>query len=318
MLLNFANWLTSTVLGLSLDSRFGAALSFFIYDSIKILFLLFCLIFLIGVLRTYLPQRKIKAWMNQKGLLSYFFAALFGIATPFCSCSSIPIFFGFLEAGIPLGVSFAFLITSPLINEYLFVLMTGLFGWQIAVIYVISGMLLGICAGWVLGKMNLEKYLVRDMAERAEAEETSFSVFSERLKFGWHEAVDITQNTWVWVLVGVAIGAGIHNYIPEEAIHNAISKAGLFSVPLAALLGVPLYASCASVVPVAIILFQKAIPLGTALAFLMGMSALSLPEAVMLRRAMHVKLILIFFGITTLGIIFTGYLFNVLQPLLAH
>lgn len=318
MLLRFADWLVYNVLRLPAGSHLGEVVSFFIYDTIKILFLLFFLIFIIAILRTYLPQHKIKRWMGQKGISANFFAALFGAVTPFCSCSSIPIFLGFLEAGIPLGVTFSFLITSPIINEYLIVLMMSLFGWKIALAYFVSGMSIGIFSGAVLGKMNLESNLVEDLIARREnvAEEVVHKDFLHRVKFGWHEALSVTQKIWMWVLVGVGIGAGIHNLIPQDTIQSVIGRAGIFAVPIATIIGVPLYGSCAAIVPVAVVLFQKGVPLGTALAFMMAMAGLSLPEAVMLRRAMNLKLILIFFGITTLAIIFTGYLFNALQPIL--
>lgn len=318
MLLRFSDWFVYSVLQLSVGSRFGEALSFFIYDAIKILFLLFFLIFIVAILRTYLPQHKIARWMGKRGIAANFFASLFGAVTPFCSCSSIPLFLGFLEAGVPLGVTFSFLITSPIINEYLIILMLSLFGWKIALAYFVSGMSIGIFSGVVLGKMKLESNLVEDLIAKRESvvQEITHKNFFQRVKFGWSEALSVTQKVGVWVLVGVGIGAGIHNLIPQETIQAAISRAGIFSVPIATLIGVPLYGSCAAIVPVAVVLFQKGVPLGTALSFMMGMAALSLPEAVMLRRAMNLKLILIFFGITTAAIIFTGYLFNVLQPLL--
>lgn len=319
MLLEFADWVTYGLIGLSEETRFGGAVSFFIYDSIKILLLLFGLIFVIGVIRTYLPQHKIKKWMGRKGASGNVFAALFGSITPFCSCSSIPLFLGFLEAGIPLGVTFSFLITSPLINEYLVVLMLGFFGWKITVLYVISGLLIGVVAGIILGRMNLDPYLVSDLIAKRGADdnaEESYPTFSSRVRFGWDESVSITKKIWVWVIVGVAAGAGIHNYVPQEMIQGIISKTGIFSVPIAAILGVPMYGSCAAIVPIAVVLFQKGIPLGTALAFMMSIAALSLPEAIMLRRAMRLPLIGLFFGVTTLAIIVIGYLFNFFQAVL--
>ena len=221
---------------------------------------------MIGVLRSFLPQRTIRKWMNKRGLVGHFFAAMFGAVTPFCSCSSIPIFLGFLEAGIPLGVTFSFLIASPLINEYLVVLMLGFFGWKITVLYVISGMAIGIVTGALLGRMKLDAYLVEDLiAKRAEnAKDPSFPTFKSRLQYGLSEAVSITKKIWIWVLVGVGIGALIHNYVPEETVQSIIGKAGIFSVPIATVLGVPMYGSCAAIVPIAVVLFQKGIPLGTA------------------------------------------------------
>lgn len=318
MLLKFSNWLTFEIFKLSPETKFGAAVDFFIYDSVKILFLLFVLIFIIGVMRTFLPQHRIKRWMGQKGISGNIVSSLFGAITPFCSCSSIPLFLGFLKAGIPLGVTFSFLITSPLINEYLVVLMLGFFGWKITVLYVLSGLLIGTLAGAVLGRMKLDKYLVKDILEEREnsSDEQVFPTFKSRLKFGWDESVSITHKIWIWVLVGVGIGARIHNYVPQEMIQNIISKTGIFGVPIATFLGVPMYGSCAAIVPIAVVLFQKGIPLGTALAFMMAIAALSLPEAIMLRRAMKLQLIVLFFGITTIAIICIGYLFNVLQVLL--
>jgi len=318
MLLKFADWLTYGLLGLSPETRFGASVNFFVYDSIKILLLLFVLIFVIGVLRTFLPQQKVRQWMGKRGVAGNFYAALFGAVTPFCSCSSIPIFLGFLEAGIPLGVTFSFLITSPLINEYLVILMLGFFGWKITVLYVLSGVFIGVVSGLILGRMNLDQYLVTDLIKKRgnDIKEELYPAFLDRFKFGWKEAVSITKKIWLWVLVGVGVGAAIHNYVPQEMIQGIISKTGIFSVPIATIIGVPMYGSCAAIVPIAVVLFQKGIPLGTALAFMMAIAALSLPEAIMLRRAMRLQLIVLFFGITALAIIVTGYLFNFLQNIL--
>lgn len=317
MLLKFTDWLVYEVFKLDAGVKAVQALHFFIYDSVKITLLLFGMIWVIGIFRSYLPQEKVKKWMKERGVWSYWIAALFGALTPFCSCSSIPIFLGFLRMGIPLGVTFAFLITSPLINEYLVVLMIGFFGWKIAALYVVSGILLGVTSGVVLNRMNLARHLVSDfMPENQTGAEEVFESFKSRVRFGWDEAVMIVKKIWLWVLIGVAIGAGIHNYVPEEWIHSAIAQAGIFSVPIAVIVGVPLYGSCAAIVPIAVVLFQKGVPLGTALAFMMAIVALSLPEAVMLRRAMKLPLILIFFGVTTLAIILIGYIFNALAGVL--
>ncbi len=298
-----------------IGAKWAQVLNFFIYDSIKILLLLFVLIFVIGVIRTFLPQQRVKQWMGKRGVVGYFYAALFGAVTPFCSCSSIPIFFGFLEAGIPLGVAFSFLITSPLVNEYLVILMLGFFGWKITVLYVLSGITIGVASGLILGSMGLDKYLLKDFAQSSAVEDAQMPqlIFTQRLKFGWDESVSITKKIWVWVLIGVGVGAAIHNYVPQGAIEGAIASTGIFSVPIATIIGVPLYGSCAAIVPIAVALFQKGFPLGTALSFMMAVAALSLPEAIMLRRAMHLKLIAIFFAVTTVAIIITGYLFNFLQ-----
>lgn len=316
MLLKLTDWLVYRLLGLDPGSTHVHALHFFIYDLMKIFLLLAVLIFLIGVVRTYLPQNKLKEWMSKGGLAGNAVAAIFGAITPFCSCSSIPLFISFLKAGAPLGVTFSFLITSPLINEYLVILMLGTFGMRITLLYVIFGMTMGILAGAVIGKMGLERHLEPDMAGEDPSETTALGnmPFQKRLKFGWDESWSIISKIWIWILVGVGIGALIHNYVPQETVHSLMETTGIFSVPVATILGVPLYGSCAAIVPVAVVLFEKGIPLGTALAFMMAMSALSLPEAIMLRRIMKLPLIAIFFGITSISIIAAGYLMNAIGP----
>jgi len=317
MLQLIVDWLTYSVLRLNANSRIGSAINFFVYDSVKILLLLFVMISVIGFLRSFLSQEKVKSWIVRTKGWGNFFASAFGAITPFCSCSSIPLFISFLDAGIPLGVTFSFLVTSPLINEYLVVLMLGFFGWKITLAYVISGMVIGVITGIILGKMKLEKYVEKDIVSGGIEEDCEVNPrgVKKRVLFGINEAVCIVKKLWIWVLIGVGLGALIHNYVPQEAVQSIVSRTGLFSVPIATLIGVPMYGSCAAIVPIAVVLFQKGFPLGTALAFMMAVAALSLPEAVMLRRAMKLKLILIFFGITTLGIIFTGYLFNLLQKI---
>jgi uncharacterized membrane protein YraQ (UPF0718 family) len=310
------DWLIS-FMGLDPVSRLGQSINFFIYDSIKIILLLFFMISIIGFLRTYISQEKIKKWLShKKTILGNMLASVFGAITPFCSCSSIPIFMGFLEAGIPLGITFSFLITSPLINEYLVILMLGFFGWKITLAYILSGLIVGITAGFILGKLGLEKHLVKNLIA-TKNKLIIYKSFKERILFGVKEAGSITKKLWIWILIGVGIGAIIHNYVPEDLIRSIISKTGVFTVPIAVFLGVPIYGSCAAIVPIAVVLFQKGIPLGTALAFMMATSALSLPEAIILRRVMKLKLIAIFFGIVTLAIIITGYVFNILQGVLS-
>jgi uncharacterized membrane protein YraQ (UPF0718 family) len=310
--------LTYSFLRLDPGSKLGSGINFFIYDFLKIILLLFVMITVIGFLRSFVSQEKIKAWVSQKKGLGNFFAALFGAVTPFCSCSSIPIFISFLKAGVPLGVTFSFLITSPIINEYLVVLMFGFFGWKITAMYVASGLAIGIISGVILGKMKLEKYLEKDIVDLNDAsvKEVKYCGIKPRIIFGFNEAVSIVAKLWVWVLVGVSIGAGIHNYVSQDMVQSIAGKAGIFSVVIAVLIGVPMYGGCAAILPIAVVLFQKGFPLGTALAFMMAVSALSLPEAVMLRRSMKLSLIAIFFGITTLAIILTGYLFNFFQKVL--
>lgn len=313
------DWLVYDVFGLSSATRVGQFLNYFIYDSIKILILLFAMITAIGFLRTYIPQKKMRDYLKGGRMgIGNIFASIFGAITPFCSCSSIPIFMGFMGAGVPLGVAFSFLITSPIVNEYLVVLMLAFFGWKITATYVVGGVLIGIAAGIILGRMGLEKHITKDILSRRnlDKKDKAYKNFKERALFGLSEAKSITKKLWFWILVGVAVGALIHNFIPEELIQNAISRTGIFTVPIATLIGVPMYGSCAAIVPIAVALFQKGVPIGTALSFMMAVSALSLPEAIILRRVMNLKLIGIFFGIVALAIILTGYLFNILQGIL--
>ena len=318
MLLNFVHWIVQDILRFDLASRIGETVAFFIYDVIKINALLVALIFVLGIVRSFIPQDRMKRWLTLPGGLGYFVAALFGAVTPFCSCSSIPIFMTLLKAGVPLGVTFAFLVTSPVINEYLVVLMLGFFGWKITLAYVVSGILIGVVSGAVIGRFRMERFLTDDFNVEAVPGEParSFPNMMSRVSYGWGEAVTIFKQVWLWVIVGVGVGAFIHNYVPQETVDALVRSTGIFSVPLAVLIGVPLYGSCAAIVPVAVVFFQKGVPLGTALAFMMAISALSLPEAILLRRVMKLPLILVFFCVTTLAIIITGYLFNALQPFL--
>jgi len=318
MLRQIIDWLVYSFFGFNPDSKMGGIINFFLYDSIKIILLLFFVIAIMGFIRSYISQNKVKDWISKKKIFGNLLASFLGSISPFCSCSSIPIFLSFLEAGIPLGITFSFLITSPLINEYLVVIMLGFFGWKITLLYVLSGIIIGVISGIVLGKMHLEKYLVKDLVAESEQvlKRRVYSGIRERIVFGIDEAKSITKRLWIWVLLGVGIGSFIHNYIPQETIQSIISKTGPFSVPIATILGVPMYGSCAAIVPIAVVLFRKGVPLGTALAFMMATSALSFPEAVILRRAMKLQLIAIFFGVTTAAIIITGYLFNLVQSVL--
>lgn len=317
MLLAIADLIVYQWLGFDPATRLGGALHFFVYDTLKIFLLLAGMIFVIGFIRTWLPEHRLRRWMSAGGLWGNLVAAVFGAVTPFCSCSSIPIFISLLKAQVPLGVTFSFLITSPIINEYLVVLMAGEFGLPVTVAYVASGLFIGTVAGAILGRMRLEGFLEKDMTESAHAENgvTEHTIVT-RIRYGIDEAVSVIRQIWLWVLVGVALGAFIHNYVPQESIHRVMEATGLFSVPIATALGVPMYGSCAAIVPVAVVLFEKGIPLGTALAFMMAMAALSLPEAVMLRRVMRLPLIGIYFAITAAAIVLTGYLLNALAGFL--
>lgn len=319
MIEELINTWIANLLKVSADSKLAESLTFFVYDSIKIILLMFVMIAIIGYLRSYVSERKIKSMLSGRKLgVGNFFASLFGAITPFCSCSSIPFFMSFNKAGIPLGVSFSFLITSPLVNEYVAVLMFATFGWKIAAAYVAAGILIGIAAGMVIGNMNMENEIEKEFKSinNNAGKEKTYKSQKERMLFGLNEAKNITKSMWSWVLLGVGVGAVLHGFVPTELVHSIITKGGALSVPIAALIGVPLYANCAAIVPIALVLFQKGIPLGTALAFMMATAALSLPEALILRRVMKLKLILVFFGVVTAGIILLGYMFNFLQGFL--
>lgn len=317
MIKHFADLLIYQLLGMDAESRLANAVHFFVYDVVKIFLLLAGMVFVIGVVRTWLPEDRLKRWMSRGGIWGNVFAALFGAVTPFCSCSSIPLFISLLKAGVPLGVTFSFLLTSPIINEYLVIIMAGEFGIPVTVAYVASGLTIGTIAGVVLGKLRLERMLEKDITMGADvSQEAGTFTFIGRIRAGIDESIAVVKQVWLWVIVGVAAGAFIHNYVPQEYVHGMMRATGVFSVPLATVLGVPMYGSCATIVPIAAVLFEKGIPLGTALAFMMAMSALSLPEAIMLRRVMILPLIALYFAITTVAIIATGYFLNVLAPVL--
>ncbi len=304
----------SEAFGRFFSERVAESVSFFVYDSIKIILLLFFMITAVGYLRTYVSEEKIRRILSgKKAGIGNFFASIFGAITPFCSCSSIPFYMSFLKAGVPLGVSLSFLITSPLVNEYVAVIMLATFGWKITLAYIISGIVIGMFSGMIMGRFRMEKYLEKGFVPTAKSCKKSMKKNNlARLRFGLDEAKCIVKDLWYWILIGVGIGALIHGFVPSELIHSAISRLSYFAVPIAVLLGIPLYANCAAIIPVALVLFEKGIPLGTALAFMMATAALSLPEAIILRRVMKLKMILIFFSIVGLAIMITGYVFNIL------
>ena len=307
------NTLLSAV-GVDTTTRIGSAFLFFIADSVKVLLILFIAISVIGVLRTYVSKKNIQKYLGGKHkFLSSFAAALFAIFTPFCSCSSIPIFLSLVKMRVPFASAICFLAVSPLVNEYLVVLMPNYYGLPIVIIYVLGGIFLGMSVGWTLEKLGMEKYLEPEFIEN-EPEFQNFPTFKSRLIFGYNEGKTIVKRLWLWILIGVGIGAIIHGYVPDEYITKIVNAGGIFSVPLAALIGTPVYGSCAGVVPVALIFFGKPVALGTVLAFLMSVSAMSLPEAVILRGAMKLKLLLAFFGLVFLGIVLMGYFINIIAP----
>jgi uncharacterized membrane protein YraQ (UPF0718 family) len=274
-----------------------------------------------GIVNSYFPIDKVRNYLSRKKLygFEYLMASLFGVVTPFCSCSSIPLFIGFVRGGIPLGVTFAFLVTSPLVNEVAIGLFVGLFGIKVTAIYVVSGVLLGMVSGMILQKLKLEHMLtpwVKEVLANAEKEQNEFIAekqsISQRLPIIWNEVLNILKGILPYVLIGIAIGGLMHGYIPEGFFEQYMSKDNLFAVPVATLLAVPMYSNASGILPVVQVLVAKGIPMGTAVAFMMGVVGLSLPEAMLLKKVMSLKLIGIFFGVVTLCIIISGYIFNLI------
>ena len=318
---NIADFLVFNAFGLEKGSHLAEALNFFIYDTVKILILLFFIIFLMGIVNSYFPTERVKNYLSRKKLygLEYLMASLFGTVTPFCSCSSVPLFIGFVSGGIPLGVTFSFLVTSPLVNEVAVGLFIGLFGLKTTIIYVVSGVLLGTLSGIILQTFKLEKYLspwVKDILTNAQKEQEAYiqekQTFKQRLPIITNEALKIVKGILPYLVAGIAIGGLMHGYIPEGFFEQYMSKDNWFAVPVSTILAVPMYSNASGILPVVQVLVAKGIPLGTAIAFMMGVVGLSLPEAMLLKKVMTWKLIGIFFGTVTACIIISGYLFNVI------
>lgn len=319
MIQRFADWLVYELFGLSAGTHLGDAVNFFFYDSIKILILLFLISALMGIVNAYFPIDRLRNFLTTRKLygFQYLFAAVFGAITPFCSCSSIPLFIGFVKGGIPLGVTFAFLITSPLVNEVAVAMFLGAFGLEATMIYTLSGILLGTVGGFILEKCKLERYLspwvkqiqAQSVVESAEWEAEHIS-FMKRMPTILKDAWGIVRGVLLYVIIGIGIGAAMHGFVPEGFFETYLSADKWYSVPLAVVLAVPMYANAAGIVPVIQVFVAKGVPLGTAIAFMMGVVGLSLPEATLLKKVMTWRLIGIFFGVVTLFIILSGYLFN--------
>jgi uncharacterized membrane protein YraQ (UPF0718 family) len=310
----FANWLTYGLLALPQDSHLGESLAFFFYDVPKIILLLGGMIFMITLLRSFFSAEQTRAWLGgrREGVGNVLAAAL-GIITPFCSCSAVPLFIGFVESGIPLGVTFSFLISAPVVNEVALVMLFGMFGWKVAGLYMISGVTIAIIAGVVIGRLKLERY-VEDFVWQIKAGKggnmPDKPTWAQRFEIAWASTREIVGKVWLYVIIGIAIGAGIHGYVPESALVGIMGKGAWWSVPAAVLIGVPLYSNAAGVIPIVHALMEKGAALGTVLAFMMSVVGLSLPEMIILRRVLKPQLIAIFIGTVAIAIILIGYLFN--------
>jgi len=308
---DFVDYLTLDLWGLS--GKLNDTLNFFIYDTFKIWFLLISIIFIVSYLRTHFNTEYVRAYLQGKSqFYGNVLAALFGIITPFCSCSAIPLFLGFIQARIPLGVTFSFLISSPMNNEIAIALLFGLFGWKVTAIYIGFGLLVAIFGGYLIGRMNMQKYILLDVKPmEGELEEVKITLtFQERVKEAWEYTADIFKKIWFYVLIGVGLGALIHGYVPADLIASYAGADNPFAVVIAVLMGIPIYSNAAGVMPLVEVLTSKGMLLGTALAFMMAVTALSLPEAMILKRILHTKLIILFFSIVGFGIICIGYIFN--------
>ena len=289
-------------------------LRFFIYEVPKVLMLLVLIIFVVGIIRTYFSPEKTRKALEGKSLFAgNVMASLLGIVTPFCSCSAIPLFLGFVEAGIPLGVTFSFLIAAPMINEVALVLLIGLFGWKVAVIYVITGLTIAIFAGFILEKLNLKRY-VADWVYKTHAkqslEEEEAMTIHQRISAGGDVVREIVGKIWIYILLGIAVGAGAHGFVPDEYLAGALGNQNWYSVPLAILVGIPLYSNAAGIIPIVSVLIEKGVTLGTALAFMMSVIGLSLPEIIILKKVLKWQLIGVFVGVVAVGITIVGVIFN--------
>ena len=314
MLKAFASYVVYDLFGMAQKTRLSGAVEFFIYDVIKIFLLLSVIIFIVSIIRSYFPPEKTKRILTHKReFIGNILAALLGIVTPFCSCSAVPLFIGFIEAGVPLGVTFSFLISSPMVNEVAVVLLWGLFGWKIALIYMGTGLLVAIVAGMIIGKLKLEKWVeeyVYKIKSLGAAAGIAKQTFRDRLLYARENTTDILKKVWVYVVVAIGIGGFIHGYVPEDFLVRYAGPQNPFAVPIAVALGVPLYSNAAGVIPIVYALMEKGMSMGTVLAFMMAVTALSLPEMIILRKVLKVKLLVVFVSIMTVTIIGVGYLFN--------
>ncbi len=308
-----ADWLTYNVFNIVNTSTLGSSVNFFIFDTIKIFILLGVIIFIVSLIRSYLPPEKIRAILSHKNkYVGNIIASVLGILTPFCSCSAIPLFLGFVQAGVPLGVTFSFLVASPMINEVALVLLLGLFGWEIAIIYIISGLIIAVLSGMLIDTMKLENLVEPFVYENKIKGKVDFPQMTrkERFQYVLDYVFDILKKVWPYVIVGIGVGAWVHGYVPTDFLAQYAGSDKWYAVPLAVLIGIPLYSNAAGVISLVSALTEKGVAMGTALAFMMSVTALSLPEFMILKKVMKLKLILIFASVVGIGIIFTGFLFN--------
>ncbi|WP_321309287.1 permease [Marinifilum fragile] len=311
---NISDFFIDTVFGMKAGTHLTETIRFFIFEVPKVLLLLVLIIFGVGIVRSYFsPEKTRKALAGKSTFLGNVMAALLGVVTPFCSCSAIPLFLGFVEAGVPLGVTFSFLIAAPMVNEIALIMLVGLFGWQTAIIYTLTGLLIAIFSGWLIGVLKLEKY-VQDWVfevKTGQADQDATKIpFSDRIKSGIDSVKEIVGKIWLYIVIGVAIGAGAHGYVPEDFMASLMGKSAWYSVPLSIVIGIPMYSNAAGIIPIVSVLIEKGASLGTALAFMMSVIGLSLPEVIILKKVLKMPLILAFVGIVAAGILCVGFIFN--------
>jgi uncharacterized membrane protein YraQ (UPF0718 family) len=304
------------VLQLDKSAHLTEAIRFFLYDTPKVLILLTVIVFVVGIIRSYFsPEKTRKALEGKPLFVGNVMAASLGIVTPFCSCSAIPLFIGFVESGIPLGVTFSFLVAAPMINEVALVLLFGLFGWKTALLYAGTGLIIAIVSGWVIGRLKVERFVEEWVYEIKtgdfQMEEVKVT-FHDRIQAGYTAVVDIVSKVWIYIVAGIAVGASVHGYVPENFMSSFMGKGAWWSVPLAVLIGVPLYSNAAGIIPILQALLEKGAALGTALAFMMAVIGLSLPEMIILKKVMKLPLIIIFISVVATGIMIVGFLFNII------
>ncbi|HPS21735.1 MAG TPA: permease [Candidatus Paceibacterota bacterium] len=310
-----ADWLTYKILDFTPDTLPANAVNFFIYDVVKIFILLAVIIFVVSIVRSYLPPEKVRAILSRKNKYSgNILASLLGIITPFCSCSAVPLFLGFVQAGVPLGVTFSFLVASPMINEVALVLLLGMFGWKIAVIYIITGLFISVISGVIIEKLKVEKLIQPFVFENKINGNINLLEMStkQRIVYAGNYTVSILKKVWPYVILGIGIGAWIHGYVPADFLARYAGAGNWYAVPLAVLVGIPLYSNAAGIIPLVGVLTEKGVAMGTTLAFMMSVTALSLPEFMILKKVMKIRLIFIFAGVVGIGIMLTGFLFNII------
>jgi uncharacterized membrane protein YraQ (UPF0718 family) len=315
-LADLGRWLTYSLLKMPQGGRLSSAVEFFVFETPKVLMLLVLIVFGIGIIRSFFTPVKTRKILSGKSeSVGNVLAALLGIVTPFCSCSAVPLFIGFVTAGVPIGVTFSFLIAAPMINEVALVLLFGLFGWQVAGLYIGVGLLIAIVSGWILGRLHQEKHIESWVFNAKMGEEVSQDVLNleGRIGYGLNVVKDIVSKVWIYVIAGIAVGAGIHGFVPQDFMASFMGKGAWWSVPGAVLLGVPMYSNAAGIIPIVKALLEKGAALGTVLAFMMAVIGLSLPEAIILRKILKPRLVITFFGIVAAGIIIVGYVFNLVM-----